>query len=365
MSSTAGEGCRTRCGQGQLPSADGAELGYNPGVDVLSAAFLPSAGQRRFRRFAGFLLVFLLGVIVFGAWVRITGSGAGCGEHWPSCHGQLVPRTPTQATVIEYTHRLTSGLLGLLALALPVWAWQGFPPGHAVRRFSLGTLALVVVEAAIGAGLVKNRLVVDDASVARAVVVALHLVNTLLLTGCAALTLALASMPSSSARALRSMSRRGSGSDASRSSPATSVPAVPLWAFGVVLVGLCAVAASGAVTALGDTLFPVAVGATEQSGVPAGHFLVQLRVVHPILASIVVCACLALARALAPGAETRSWAIALGGLSCVQLVLGALNVLWRAPGWLQLVHLLVAQLLWISAVLLAERCWALRHSSGR
>jgi cytochrome c oxidase assembly protein subunit 15 len=332
-------------------------------VDVPSAAFLPSAGQRRFRHFASFLLVFLLGVIVFGAWVRITGSGAGCGEHWPSCHGQLVPRTPTQATVIEYTHRLTSGLLGFLALALPIWAWQRFPPGHAVRRFSLGTFALVVVEAGIGAGLVKNRLVVDDASVARAVVVALHLVNTLLLTGCAALTIAVASQPSSAARALGAGSRRAVGPAASRlgtaasvgNSAASLVSAVPLWAFGVVLFGLCAVAASGAVTALGDTLFPVALAASEPSGAPAQHFLVQLRVVHPILASLVVCASFALARALAPAPETRAWAIALGGLSCLQLVLGALNVLWRAPGWLQLVHLLMAQLLWISAVMLTQK----------
>ena len=325
-------------------------------MDLPSAAFLPSTGQRRFARFASFLLVFLLAVIVFGAWVRITGSGAGCGEHWPSCHGQLVPRTPSQATLIEYTHRLTSGVLGLLALALPIWAWRCFPPGHGARRASIGTLVLVAVEAGIGAGLVKNRLVADDASVARAVVVALHLVNTMLLTGCAALTIALASKPSSGARALGSMSRRAAGSAASPAGSAASLArSVPAWAFGVVLVGLCAVAASGAVTALGDTLFPVAVEPSAQLGAASEHFLVQLRVLHPILACLVVCATFALAWALAQARQTRAWAVALAGLSFVQLVLGALNVLWRAPGWLQLTHLLVAQLLWISAVMLAEK----------
>jgi heme A synthase len=130
---------------------------------------------------------------------------------------------------------------------------------------------------------------------------------------------------------------------------------VPAWAFGVVLVGLCAVAASGAVTALGDTLFPVALAASGQSGPASDHFLVQLRVLHPILACFVVCAAFALAWVLARAPETRAWAVALGGLSFVQLVLGALNVLWRAPGWLQLTHLLVAQLLWISAVILAQK----------
>ncbi|HKO94181.1 MAG TPA: COX15/CtaA family protein, partial [Polyangiaceae bacterium] len=267
-------------------------------MDVPSTAFGPGARQRRFASFAGFLLVYLLGVIVFGAWVRITGSGAGCGEHWPSCHGQLVPRTPSQATLIEYTHRLTSGLLGLLALALPVWAWRCFPPGHGARRASLGTLLLVGVEAGIGAGLVKKGLVADDASVARAVVVALHLVNTLLLTGCAALTVALA-RPASRAPLPASLSAR---SVASAASPVRSVPA---WAFGGVFFGLCAVAASGAVTALGDTLFPVAVAASPQSGAASEHFLVQLRVLHPILACVVVCATLALAWALAPARATR------------------------------------------------------------
>jgi heme a synthase len=299
-----------------------------------------SAGQRWFRRFAACLLGYLLFVIVFGAWVRITGSGAGCGAHWPTCQGVIVLRSPSQATVIEYTHRLTSGLLGLLALALPVWAFRSFGPGHPTRRWSLGTLALVGVEAAIGAGLVKNQLVADDASLARAVVVALHLVNTLLLTACAALTVACAgSEPQRSTRRL--------------------VPGVPgvRWLLGALLIGLGLVAASGAVTALGDTLFPVPASADASAllAAPAAadHFLVQLRVVHPILASLVVCLALGAARLLL-SPRTRPWAAALGGLALLQLLLGGANVLLRAPGWLQLAHLLLAQLLWISAVLAAR-----------
>src|SRR5688572_10948635 len=154
-----------------------------------------SAGQRSFSRFATVLLGYLLLVIVFGAWVRITGSGAGCGDHWPTCQGVVLPRSPSQATLIEYTHRITSGLLGMLTLLLPLWAFRSFPRGHAARRWSVYTLLLTGVEAAIGAGLVKAQLVADDASVARAVVVALHLVNTLLLTACAALTVASSGQP--------------------------------------------------------------------------------------------------------------------------------------------------------------------------
>ena len=307
-----------------------------------------SRGQRWFGHFAALLLGYVLFVIVFGAWVRITGSGAGCGNHWPSCQGVLVPRTPSQATLIEYSHRLSSGLLGVAALALPLWAFRSFSPGHATRRWSVWTLLLVAVEAAIGAGLVKNRLVADDASLARAVVVALHLVNTLLLTASAALT----------AMATReTLPRTRSRRDRAPRDPA---PRSPIdWLSLGVLIGLGLVAASGAVTALGDTLFPVGTSLREGSE----HFLVQLRVVHPILACALVVAALGLARLLADLPGTRPFALALGGLALLQLGLGAVNVLLRAPGWLQLGHLLIAQLLWLSAVLATRGLW-LRRSQA-
>ena len=306
-----------------------------------------SRGQRWFGHFSAALLGYLLFVIVFGAWVRITGSGAGCGDHWPSCQGVLVPRTPSQATLIEYSHRLSSGLLGVAALALPVWAFRCFSPGHATRRWSVCTLLLVAVEAAIGAGLVKNGLVADDASLARAVVVALHLVNTLLLTASAALTAVAARNPPARAAQPRPARRR----------VPRPAPRAPLdWLSLGVLIGLGLVAASGAVTALGDTLFPV--GASFREG--SEHFLVQLRVLHPILACALVVAALGLARLLANLPGTRPFALALGGLGLLQLGLGAVNVLLRAPGWLQLGHLLIAQLFWLSAVLAARGFWFAR-----
>lgn len=316
---------------------------------------MPASSSRAFPRFATVLLGYLLLVIVFGAWVRITGSGAGCGDHWPSCQGEVVPRSPSAATLIEYTHRLTSGVLGILTLLLPFWAFRSYPRGHGARRWSVCTLLLTGVEAGIGAGLVKNQLVADDASLARAVVVALHLVNTLLLTASAALTVASArSVPlpagANSAAPTRSAERPLAQSALPASGPADG------WALGALLVALALVAASGAVTALGDTLFPV----PERGGAllhGADHFLVQLRVVHPILACVTGFAALALARhllgrSLPRGA--RPWALALGALSALQLLLGALNIWLRAPGWLQLTHLLLAQLLWISAVLLTR-----------
>jgi cytochrome c oxidase assembly protein subunit 15 len=321
---------------------------YTWGVDS-SAALGRQAAERRFARFAVLVLAYLSFVIVFGAWVRITGSGAGCGAHWPSCRGELVPRTPSHATLIEYTHRLTSGLLGVLSLALPLWAWRALPARHPARRASLAVLGFVVVEAGIGAALVKNGLVAEDASLARAVVVALHLVNTLLLTGSAALT------------ALWAQPRAAANSEGPHAASVAGSRSAPGWALWGCLVGLTVVAASGAVTALGDTLFPVTAHGLSEAPAHAGHFLVQLRVLHPVLACLLACGVVGLAKYLAADRRLAPFAWATAGLAALQVTIGALNVLFYAPGWLQITHLFVAQLFWIALVALGERTFATRR----
>jgi cytochrome c oxidase assembly protein subunit 15 len=323
-------------------------------IGVFSGAPERPGSTRNFVRFALFLLGCLLFVILFGAWVRISGSGAGCGDHWPTCRGEIVPRSPSAQTVIEYTHRLTSGALGLFALALPIWAFRRFPSGHPVRRYALATFILVLVEAAIGAGLVLRQLVALDASIARAVTVAVHLTNTLLLTGSAALTAAHARRAGAGSRSVASFVAAAStpgqpaavGDSAAESRRGDAVALVTL------LLGLVLVAASGAVTALGDTLFPVS--GLPGRAPPADHFLVQLRVLHPILAVFMVCSGILVALRFRRMPGCRLWATALGGLAAFQLLLGIANVMLGAPGWLQLAHLLGAQLTWISAVLLTS-----------
>ncbi|MFN7132188.1 MAG: COX15/CtaA family protein, partial [Myxococcales bacterium] len=140
-----------------------------------------------FRRFSLLVVLFNLGVILWGAYVRATGSGAGCGDHWPMCNGVVVPRAPSAQTVIEFTHRATSGLALLLVVALLVWAFRAFGRGHPVRTGAVLSMLLMLSEAAVGAGIVLYRLVAGDTSHARAVVMSVHLVNTFLLL--AALTL--------------------------------------------------------------------------------------------------------------------------------------------------------------------------------
>lgn len=312
-----------------------------------ASASAPAGGARAFVRFAWGTLAYLVLVILFGAWVRITGSGAGCGSHWPTCHGEIVPRSPTAETVIELTHRVTSGVLGVVVLALAVWAWVAFASRPRVRVAALLTLAFVIVEAAIGAGLVLAELVADDDSRARAVVVAIHLVSTLTLTASCGLTAWWA----------------GEGA-APRFRRAPRVK----WALVAAVAGVVAVCMTGAVTALGDTLFPVS--PAESAGLlarlredtsPAAHFLVRLRLVHPVLAVVVAGGLLALvgyadARSIGRrAARLLSW---LGITVLIQTAAGVLNILMAAPGWLQIVHLLVAQIVWLLLVLAAAEVLA-------
>ncbi len=287
--------------------------------------------NRRFTAAAWLFVGYLIAVILFGAWVRISHSGDGCGSNWPTCHGQVVPSTPSTATLIEFTHRVTSGLCGVFGLGLLVWSWRLFGSGPVTRAMAW-TLLLVVFEGAIGAGLVLGDLVADDASAARAVVIALHLTNTLALTAAAAL-------------------------GAWRSAHSVQTRVMPhrrrAFAVGIGLVVLTAT--SGAVTALGDTLFPVDVEidpglftAIQNSLPPGSHFLVRLRVLHPALA---IATAGYLIWLLGQEPDSNGWARAAKYLVATEVVIGFVNVGLSAPGWMQIIHLLAAQMFWVALVL--------------
>lgn len=285
--------------------------------------------ESAFSRLAWAFVGYLLFVILFGAWVRITGSGAGCGDHWPLCDGELIPRAPSAERVIEYTHRVTSGLCGVFGIGFFAVAARLHGFGHRITRSALAALLFIIVEGAIGAMLVKLELVAGDTSSARGLVVALHLGNTLLLTGSAAL--------------MAWFAGRGRGFVLGRAP-------LPGWWFVAVLAGLAVTAMAGAVTALGDTLFPVG---SEAARTASGNLLVQLRIVHPVIALTVAGLLVAFgAEVVKAGAppEARRWTARLGLLVVAQVVFGFINIGLAAPGWAQLLHLLLAQALWICAV---------------
>ena len=89
--------------------------------------------MKPFTGFAWAVLAYDLVVVAWGAFVRATGSGAGCGKHWPSCNGEIVPRAPRVETAIEFTHRATSGIALVLGVVLLAWALRAFSRGHAAR----------------------------------------------------------------------------------------------------------------------------------------------------------------------------------------------------------------------------------------
>ena len=293
--------------------------------------------MRAFTRFAWSVLAFNLGVVAWGAFVRATGSGAGCGKHWPLCNGEVVPRDPATATMIEFAHRATSGLALVLVIVLAVWAFRLFPRRHPVRKASAGALVLVIVEALVGAGLVLFGWVAKDTSFARGWVMGIHLANTFLLLG----ALALAADWSARPGGFRTEGR-----------------GALVGAFWLALAAVLVAGVTGAVAALGDTLFPAtsfAEGLRQELSTEA-HVLLRLRLLHPFAALAAAASLLLLARLalrLRPEPRVRRAALSLVGLVAVEIVLGLVNVALLAPIALQLLHLLVADGIWISVVLLA------------
>ena len=272
-------------------------------------------------------------MVLWGAYVRASGSGAGCGSRWPLCNGEVVPRAPQIATIIEFTHRMTSGVALTLVAILCVWAFRSFPRGGVVRRYAALSVVFIMTEALLGAGLVLFNYVAHNESAGRALYLSAHLVNTQLLLAVLATTAFLAAP-----REPRLTLPRSGG------------------LLAMLLVAL-AVSVTGAVAALGDTLYPapsLAAGILQDFS-PASSLLLRLRLVHPALAVAGGLYIAIMAFARTHQMHTRGPAFAATVLAIVQLCAGAVNVVLRAPIAMQIIHLLLADLLWVALVLLFLR----------
>src|SRR5271157_1973924 len=294
---------------------------------------------KSFARYAWAVLAYNLGVVLWGAFVRATGSGAGCGNHWPLCNGTatLGPEgaPASAATIIEFTHRATSGLdLALVALLL-IWAFRRFPRRHPGRLGATLSALFLVTEALLGAALVMLQHVAKNASVSRAYSLSTHLVNTLTLLACLALT---------------------AWWSTERPAPKGVPSASRVWMAGVSLASVLVLGVSGAIAALGDTLFPassLAAGLAQDLD-PAANIFLRLRVFHPLIAAAVAAWLLFYAVSAAsrrPDAARRAWSLV--ALLAAQIAAGVINLLLLAPVWMQLIHLLLADLLWITLVVLS------------
>ena len=298
-------------------------------------------------RFAWFVLAWNVLVILWGAYVRATGSGAGCGAHWPLCNGEVVPRAPSAEMLVEFSHRVTSGLALVVVAVLFVWVWRTVAAGHPARRGALFSLIFIVTEALLGAGLVLFRLVGKDDSLARAMVMPLHLANTLVLLACLTLT---AHWLSGGAP----ISLKGRG--------------LHLWILVVLLVAMIGVGKTGAIAALGDTLYPASsfLEGLRADVSATASLLLRIRILHPALGAVVGTALIFGLGAIPMDRSDRrgrALRLAVASLAGVQMLLGVVNVWLAAPVWLQLVHLLVADLLWITLVLAAASILARREAS--
>ncbi len=292
--------------------------------------------RRWFGLFAWCVLVYNIPVILWGAYVRASFSGDGCGANWPTCNGQFIPHKMAAPMAIEFTHRLSTSFDTFAVLALVSWAFLAFRKNHPVRRYAVYSTVFLLIEALLGAGLVLFRLVAKDQSAGRVWYLSAHLTNTMLLL--AALTIT-AWTAYTQAEDLRFLS--------------SAKPV--LWGLLIAI----AVSITGTITALGDTLFPASSlsGGMQQDFANTSTFLLRLRVVHPAIAlagaAYLVWIASAILRGSGVGSRSSRAATLVISITIVQLAAGMLNLALLAPLAMQLIHLLIADLMWISLVCLA------------
>ena len=292
-------------------------------------------GKHFFRRYCWFLVGYNVLVILWGAVVRATGSGAGCGSHWPLCNGEVVPQLQRIETVIELIHRITSTLDGVLVIVLVILAYRIFGQKSNIFKWAAAALIFIIFEGLLGRMLVVQEWVADNVSVMRAIAVAVHLVNTYLLL----LTLTVTAWLANMQVAIKKRELR---------------IAIYLIFIGITLTIIFS--ATGAITALGDTLFPAETFLSDfyKDFDPTSNFLIRLRIIHPILA-IFTSGYLIFTVRFIQKKELGKNVIRRGNwlqfIIAVQVLAGGFTILTLAPIYMQIIHLFLANSFWISLIL--------------
>jgi cytochrome c oxidase assembly protein subunit 15 len=304
--------------------------------------------ERALAPYAWCVLAFMVLVVLWGAIVRTTGSGAGCGVHWPLCNGDFVPHHPRLATIIEFTHRSMSGILTTLIVILAAWVFWRRPSGDRARSGAIAVVILLITEALLGAALVLGQWVEKNASNARVAMQCIHFTNTMLLLAALALT----AWWISHSRTSTALSSRPMRSEVERPAVGTAANFTEnrsLAATTIVLTII--VGATGAVAALADTLFPSPSlrAALANDFAATAPLIVRTRWIHPA-ASLLVLICVVMLCVRIRG----HIAAVVASLLALQFVLGIGDVLLLAPQWMQILHLLGADLFWIALVIFAS-----------
>lgn len=294
-----------------------------------------------FARFAWGVLAWNILVILWGVFLRASRSGDGCGQHWLTCGGEVIPSAPELKTVIEFSHRVTTTVAGLLIIALAVWAFRRWQTAKTsenrrIMWMSVASLIFVVIEGMIGAGLVLTGNTAETLTAARPFWMAGHLINTFILLAFLTLT---AYFASNGERFIGGLNKRFLGG-------------VVIGAFGIIVIGI-----TGSIAALAAMLFPAGT-LTEglvQDFSPTSHMLLRLRLLHPItaiLGSVIVIFLVGgLAKKQQNNQKATRWSNIISLLILVQIGFGAATLLTLSPIVMQLGHLLLADCVWISYVL--------------
>ena len=282
-------------------------------------------------RLAWTALIVNIAVILQGAIVRVTGSGAGCGRHWPSCQGEIIPLNPRIDTIIEFSHRS----LSLIVILLAIWIAIRVAQTRKINRglFIFGSLSLlhIIIEALLGATTVLFELTGETVSTARGVIVATHMVNSLWLVGMLTLTVVYATAKKTPWPL--KLSKQG---------PLATVLIVSI-------VSMLLLMFTGGIAAMGNTMFPtesLAEGLRADFD-PSSNILIRLRLLHPLIAisiGIYLFISLGLSRWLKPVEEARKFARALLSVYFIELIIGTFNMALLAPAVVQVIHLAFAVL---------------------
>jgi len=321
-------------------------LGSSVANQDTTPASIWKAGWISLKSFAWFTLAYNIAVVLWGAYVRATGSGAGCGSHWPLCNGEFLPATPQTQTVIEFTHRATSGLSLVLVAILLIWCWRRTAKTDWPRYSAAVAAVLLFNEALLGALLVLLDHVGGlDRSATHGLFLCLHFGNTLLLLAALALT----------ARWLSSGDRR----------LGVVARCYQTIATGLGMVSVMVIGMTGSLASFGDTIFPAdsLPHAVVQDFSSSSHILLRLRVLHPIAVVIGSIYMVWLLQTFWRRQERSAWMLLLTVTLTAQIALGTMNVILLAPVWLPMTHLLVAGMFWILLVLAsADQLFASHHS---
>ncbi len=291
----------------------------------------------KFAKFTWFVLAYNIIVVIWGVFLRASKSGDGCGQYWLTCHNEVIPTAPQLKTIIEFSHRLMSGLDFLIVLGLMIWVLSKHAKGEQIRKFAVISFIFIITEALIGAGLVLTGNTAEANTAARPFWAIGHLLNTFILIASLSLTAWLAS----------------GGNEFSLKNKGKYV-----WILALGIVGFIFIGASGSLAALSSMLYETKTltEGLQQDFAGSSPLLLRLRISHPILSILVGISIAFLAGWLKTKAEGNLWVQRFSNiltiLVLVQLCFGALTLFMLAPILMQLGHLLLADLMWISFVLM-------------